>query len=164
MKFFGARRIFLFITAAVVLSFSIAFVARAQDNSGYRKVGLKHASRHSSMTAEPGSFETARAAFPAFCSDWERKLKDRERANLSAMRWEEKEGWQTGYYLGYSNILTCECKQSAKGFPIGTLTYTELHYYLVGHTLDEAKAAKPQPVAHTDTTELFRWDRDRWVY
>jgi len=66
MKFFGARRIFLFINAAVVLSFSIAFVARAQDNSGYRKVGLKHASRHSSMTAEPGSFETARAAFPAF--------------------------------------------------------------------------------------------------
>ena len=152
------RRSIICAAAAVSIATYAAIPARAQT----------HAARHhhaaSALTADPAAFEQARAAFPAFCQDWERKLKERERNALASIQWQEKEGWETGVYMGYSPILTCECRQSAKGFPVGTLTYSEIHYYLAGHTLDEAKAAKPQPVAKTDTTELFRWDTNKWVY
>ena len=163
MAISGWRRSIICVAIAASAGAYAAIPARAQQ-AHLASVAARHHHASASLTPEPGSFERARAAFPAFCQDWERKLKERERNALAAIQWTEKDGWETGVYMGYTPILTCECHQSAKGFPVGALTYSEVHYYLAGHTLDEAKGAKPQPVAKTDTTELFRWDTDKWVY
>jgi|SRR5579875_3494973 len=105
----------------------------------------------------------AAQAFPAFCKDWERKLHDREINNLQNLTFHFKDGWQTGTYISYSNVKSCNCK-TADGVPIGELTYQETEYYLAGHTIDEARHAKPKPVSVTNTTEIFRWDKTKWDY
>src|SRR5208337_4806020 len=66
-------------------------------------------------------FEQASKAFPSFCQDWEAKLRERERNNLSHIEWKENDGVKNGSYVGYSKITGCACKQSAKGIPIGRL-------------------------------------------
>lgn len=109
-------------------------------------------------------FERASAAFPSFCEDWERKLRERERHNLSSIKWQDKSGWKIGYYVGYGKILLCQCEASTRGMPVGKLKYQETNYYLAGKTIDEALHALPKATDVTITTELFRWGKDNWVY
>lgn len=109
-------------------------------------------------------FERARAAFSGFCKDWERKLSQRERDNLAAIKWKLENGWTVGQYLGYSKIRSCTCKQSPHGQPVGELTYGETNNYLTGKTVDEAKHAKPKSTLATETTEIFGWGNERWEY
>ncbi len=109
-------------------------------------------------------FKKAAALFPDFCKDWERKLHDREVNNQGHITWTMKDGWQTGTYTGYSPVQKCECHQSSDGYSIGKVTYDEFKYYIVGKTPDEAKHAKPKVTDDTATTELFRWDKEKWFY
>ena len=109
-------------------------------------------------------YKTASAEFPSFCKDWERKLRDRETNNLGHLTWQEKDGYQTATYTGYGPVQKCECHQSTDGYSIGKVTYDEFQYYLVGKTTDEAKQAKPKVTDSTATTELFRWDKNKWFY
>ncbi len=109
-------------------------------------------------------FKKAAAVFPAFCKDWERKLHDRELNNENHIAWQMKDGWETATYVGYSPIQKCECHQSRDGYSIGRLTYEEFSYYLTGKTPDDAKHTKPTVVESTATTELFRWDKNKWFY
>jgi hypothetical protein len=109
-------------------------------------------------------YKKAAAAFPAFCKHWQSLLHEREVYNLGRIQWVPKDGYQTGTYTGYSTIETCSCKQSDQGFAIGKLTYDEFTYYVAGKTADEARLAKPRPIAITLTTELFRWDHGKWFY
>jgi len=109
-------------------------------------------------------FKTASAQFPAFCKDWERKLHDREVNNLGHVAWTEKDGWETGTYTGYGPVQKCECHQSTDGYSIGKVTYEEFQYYLIGKTPQEAKSAQPKITDTTATTELFRWDKNKWFY
>jgi len=103
-------------------------------------------------------------AFPAFCQDWGRKLQSRDVNNVDNVSWQVKGGWETGTYIVYSPIKTCDTKRAANGQPIGELTYQETEYYLTGHTITEARHAHPKPVSVTNTTEIFRWDRTHWDY
>jgi len=109
-------------------------------------------------------FKKAAAEFPSFCKDWERKLQDREVNNQSHIAWQMKDGWETGTYTGYSPVSQCECHQSSDGYSIGKVKYDEFKYYIVGKTSDEAKHAKPRVTDDTATTELFRWDKEKWFY
>ncbi len=109
-------------------------------------------------------FKKAAAEFPSFCKDWERKLHDREVNNQSHIAWQTKDGWETGTYTGYSPVSQCECHQSSDGYSIGKVKYDEFKYYIVGKTPDEAKHAKPRVTDDTSTTELFRWDKEKWFY
>lgn len=109
-------------------------------------------------------FKKASAEFPSFCKDWERKLHDREVNNQSHIAWQMKDGWETGTYTGYSPVSQCECHQSSDGYSIGKVKYDEFKYYIVGKTPDEAKHAKPKVTDDTSTTELFRWDKEKWFY
>ena len=109
-------------------------------------------------------YKTASAEFPGFCKDWERKLHDRETNNLGHLTWQEKDGYETATYTGYGPVQKCECHQSSDGYSIGKVTYDEFQYYLVGKTTDEAKHAKPKVTDSTATTELFRWDKNKWFY
>ena len=109
-------------------------------------------------------FQKAAALFPSFCKDWERKLHDREVNNQSHIAWQMKDGWETGTYTGYSPVEQCECHQSTDGYSIGKVKYDEFKYYIVGKTTDDAKHAKPKITDDTATTELFRWDKEKWFY
>jgi hypothetical protein len=109
-------------------------------------------------------YKTASAEFPSFCKDWEHKLHEREVNNLDHLNWQEKDGYETATYTGYGPVQKCECHQSTDGFSIGKVTYDEFQYYLVGKTPDEAKHAKPKVTDSTATTELFRWDKNKWFY
>jgi hypothetical protein len=106
----------------------------------------------------------ASAHFPAFCRDWERKLVQRTENNLQHIVWKLEHGYETGTYVSYSRIRSCTCKAGTRGVPIGELTYQEVNYQLAGKTIDEARHSKPRPVGITNTTEIFRWGGNKWVY
>ncbi|MHB8382034.1 MAG: hypothetical protein ACYDC3_06800 [Candidatus Binataceae bacterium] len=107
-------------------------------------------------------YAKASAAFPAFCKNWEQKLKEREKNNLAHIAWRFDNGFQTALYTGYSTVESCESHQSAQGFSIGKLSYEEFHYLIKAKTVDEAKSTKATPVDDTHTTEIFRWDKGAW--
>lgn len=109
-------------------------------------------------------FKLATDTFPAFCSDWQRKLHSREIDNRNHLAWKDLGGWKSASYTGYSNIVTCECKKSSHGIPIGKLSYSEFTYNVMGHDLAEASHATPKQTSITITTEIFRWDKNHWVY
>jgi hypothetical protein len=109
-------------------------------------------------------YARAAAAFPHFCQDWARMLRDREANNLSLLNWQEKSGYETASYVGYSPIKTCECKESAEGIPLGKVTYDEEKYYVAGKTIDEAKHTPPKVLGVTHTLEIFSWDQNKWFY
>lgn len=109
-------------------------------------------------------FKKASVLFPAFCKDWEHKLREREVNNQKNIAWQAKDGYETGTYVGYGPVNYCEAHQSSEGFSIGKLKYDEVKYYIAGKTRDEAEHAKPQVQDTTATTELFRWDKGKWFY
>jgi hypothetical protein len=108
-------------------------------------------------------YKVASAKFPDFCKDWERKLHDREANNVGHVNWELKNGYETGTYVGYGPVKSCETHQSTDGFAIGKLTYDQYQYYEAGKTRDEAEKNK-RATDDTATTELFRWDKGKWFY
>ena len=75
-----------------------------------------------------------------------------------------KDGFQTATYTGYGDVKTCEAHQSKEGFSIGSITYEEFTYYLAGKTPEEALHGEKKPVSDTHTTEIFRWENNKWFY
>jgi hypothetical protein len=109
-------------------------------------------------------FKKAAALFPSFCQHWQEDLHQREVNNLSKLKFTPKDGYETTTYTGYGKISACESHQSRDGYSIGKITYEEFTYYLVGKSEDEARQAPPKPVGETHTTEIFRWENDKWFY
>lgn len=109
-------------------------------------------------------FKKAAALFPEFCHHWEQNLHDRETNNLAKLNFTEKDGYETATYTGYGKVAACESHQSKDGYSIGKITYEEFIYYIVGKTKDEAVHAVPRPVSDTHTTEIFRWENNKWFY
>lgn len=118
----------------------------------------------SGTPAERRLYARAAAAFPNFCHEWARMLRDRESNNLSSLNWKENGGYETASYVGYGPLKTCECKESAEGIPLGKVTYDEEDYYIVGKTVDEAKHSQPKVVRTVPTLEIFSWDQNKWFY
>jgi len=114
--------------------------------------------------AERRLYARAAAAFPSFCDDWQHKLRVREEDNLNSLSWQEKGGYETATYVGYSPIATCECKESAEGIPLGKVTYDQRQYYVAGRTVEDAKHSPPKVVGITHTLEIFSWDQNKWFY
>jgi len=109
-------------------------------------------------------FRKASALFPDFCKHWEQDLHDRETNNLSNLKFNEKDGYQTATYTAYGKVSGCESHQSKDGYSIGKITYEEFEYYIAGKSEDEARHAPPKTVSDTHTTEIFRWDNGKWFY
>ncbi|MGC2494948.1 hypothetical protein [Candidatus Binatus sp.] len=109
-------------------------------------------------------FRKASALFPDFCKHWEQDLHDRETNNLSNLKFNEKDGYQTATYTAYGKVSGCESHQSKDGYSIGKITYEEFEYYIAGRSADEARHAAPKTVSDTHTTEIFRWDNGKWFY
>ncbi|HEY9157087.1 hypothetical protein [Candidatus Binatus sp.] len=109
-------------------------------------------------------FKKAAALFPNFCRHWEQDLHDREINNLSKLKFRLKDGFETATYTAYGKVAGCESHQSKDGYSIGKITYEEFIYYLAGKSEDEARHAPPRAISDTRTTEIFRWDNDKWFY
>ena len=109
-------------------------------------------------------YRKASALFPDFCKHWGQDLQERETNNLSKLEFVPREGFQTATYTGYGKIAACESHQSKDGYSIGKLTYEEYTYYLSGKSEDEARHAVPKTINDLRTTEIFRWDKDKWFY
>ena len=109
-------------------------------------------------------FRKASALFPEFCRHWEQDLHDRETNNLSNLKFNEKDGYETATYTAYGKIAACESHQSKDGYSIGKITYEEFQYYIAGLSQAEARHAVPKIVSDTHTTEIFRWDNGKWFY
>ena len=109
-------------------------------------------------------FKKASEQFQDFCQHWEQNLRERERDNLSKLTFTLKDGFQTATYTGYGEVKTCEAHQSKEGFSIGKITYQEFTYYLAGKTPEEALHGEKKPISDTHTTEIFRWENNKWFY
>jgi hypothetical protein len=109
-------------------------------------------------------FKKASAQFQDFCRHWEQNLRERERDNLSKLMFTLKDGFQTATYTGYGDVKTCEAHQSKEGFSIGKIAYEEFTYYLAGKTPEEALQGEKKPISDTHTTEIFRWENNKWFY
>jgi hypothetical protein len=107
-------------------------------------------------------FKEASAQFPDFCRHWEQNLRERERNNLSKAVFTLKDGFHSATYTGYGEIRTCEAHQSKEGFSIGKITYEEFVYYLAGKTPEEAAHGEKKAISDTHTTEIFRWENNKW--
>ena len=109
-------------------------------------------------------FKIASATFPSFCKHWEQNLRDREVNNLNKLNFSEKDGFETATYTGYGKISGCESHQSKDGYSIGKLSYEEFIYYVAGKTREEARSAAPKAISDLHTTEIFRWENNKWFY
>jgi hypothetical protein len=109
-------------------------------------------------------FKVAFATFPDFCKHWEQNLRDREVNNVAKLNFSMKDGFETATYTGYGKIVGCEAHQSKDGYSIGKLSYEEFIYYIVGKTKEEARSAAPKAISDLHTTEIFRWENNKWFY
>lgn len=107
-------------------------------------------------------FRTAAAEFPAFCHDWQQKLAERTRWNLTQINWHVDHGLESGTYISYGAIDSCVTKLSSQGVPVGKLSYIEYTYALSGKTIDDAKHAQPKSVGTIRTLEIFSFDHNKW--
>lgn len=107
-------------------------------------------------------FRTAAAEFPAFCQDWQQKLAERTRWNLTQISWHVEHGLESGTYISYGAIDSCVTKLSSQGIPVGKLSYVEYTYALSGKTIEDAKHAQPKPVSTIRTLEIFSFDHNKW--
>jgi hypothetical protein len=110
--------------------------------------------------------ERMKATFAAFCETWFEKLRERERYNLSKVKWETApDGVVVGEYVGYDT--KAPGPQTVTGVektPIGKVVYMEYRLRRTGKSKDEALAAEPEIVERTEVTEIFRFERGAWVY
>jgi hypothetical protein len=111
-----------------------------------------------------GQDNDAASAFPKFCEEWMEKLDARERANVSHIKWEQRADGVLGTYVGYSREHTCELKEGTHSTPVGTITYRELRYEKRGNTQAEAEHSVANPIETTEVTEIFRYDKGKWIY
>lgn len=109
--------------------------------------------------------EAVRKKFEVFVSDWMEKLRERERFNVTKIKWRPVGGGVEGVYIGYDTanyrILPIS---NAETMPIGKIVYLELKLRLSGESEDAARSQQPEIVERVEVTELFRYDSGKWVY
>jgi hypothetical protein len=112
--------------------------------------------------------ERMKSTFADFCEDWVDKLRERERWNVSNIKWETSpDGAVVGEYVGYdtSNIgPQAQTVGNVDKTPIGKLVYLELRLRRTGSSKEEALGKEPEIVERTEVTEIFRFDRGHWIY
>lgn len=118
--------------------------------------------------AQPDTAHAASAKnFNGFCQSWMGKLAERERNNLSQVKFREHGDGVLAEYTGYSD-KPVRCETTATGVKanpfVGKLVYYELLYRRAGRTPKEARTSQPQVLRRVEVLELFRFDGTRWVY
>lgn len=114
------------------------------------------------LTATPVHAEET---FDSFCAEWMGKLAVREQQNLQKMQFAPENGRIVGAYKGYDKVpVRCQSRAKAGTPGVGTLVYHEVHYKMVGSTVEGAKTSAPQIVEKVEVMEIFRYDGKKWKY
>jgi hypothetical protein len=108
--------------------------------------------------------EDAVSAFPKFCEEWMHKLVVREQHNVTHIKWESGPGGVVGAYVGYTREHTCMTKDGTGKVPVGEIVYREIRYEKRGGTVPEAEQSIGRAVETTEVTEIFRFEKGKWVY
>jgi len=110
--------------------------------------------------------ERMKVTFAEFCDGWIDKLRERERYNISKIKWETSpDGAVVGEYVGYDTTTPGpQTVGNVDTTPIGKLVYMEFRLRRSGKSKEEALAHEPEIVERTEVTEIFRFDRSGWVY
>ena len=108
--------------------------------------------------------EDPTSQFESFCLDWMHKLEAREQNNVTHIQWQTNGGGVTGDYTGYTQEHTCIVKNGTASVPIGKITYREIRYQKQGGNVAEAEHSPARAVETTDVTEIFRYDKGKWIY
>lgn len=103
-------------------------------------------------------------AFEGFCTEWMHKLEAREQANVTHIKWETDSDGVHGDYIGYTQEHTCTMKTGTNSVPVGKITYREIRYEKRGPSIAEAEHSPSHPVETTEVTEIFRYDKGKWIY
>ena len=116
------------------------------------------------LLAAAARAEDPASQFESFCQEWMHKLEAREQNNVTHIQWQTTGGGGTGDYTGYTQEHTCTVKNGTASVPVGKITYREIRYQKQGTNIAEAEHSNPQPVETTDVTEIFRYDKGKWIY
>ena len=108
--------------------------------------------------------QDAAGAFPGFCEEWMHKLEVREQNNVSHIKWESNGDGVSGEYIAYTHEHTCAVKDGTGSVPVGEIVYREIRYEKRGGTQVEAEQSTARPVETTEVTEIFRYDKGKWIY
>jgi hypothetical protein len=131
------------------------------------KKGAKTAAKKADPDETPADkAERMKVTFADFCAGWFDKLRERERYNITKIKWETSpEGAAVGEYVGYDTLNPGpQTVTNVDTTPIGKLVYMELRLRRTGKSKEEALAHDPEIVERTEVTEIFRFDRSGWVY
>jgi hypothetical protein len=122
-----------------------------------------HKAASNKQTSKKATPEQVTGAFQTFCQEWMQKLAVRERDNIAHIKWSTKPDGVQGEYVGYTQDHTCVVKNEDTD-PVGEIAYQEVRYEKRGATVAEAEQNPPRPVETTAVTELFHFEKGKWVY
>lgn len=144
----------------VLLPILVVFGLLQGGNAEARPAKSGHAGKQAAQEPPP---EEVHKAFDVFCDQWMQKLAARESDNVAHISWNTGPDGVEGEYVGYTSEHSCVVKDGS-AVPVGKITYLEIRYAKRGRTLDEARQNPAQAVETTGVTEIFRYDRNKWIY
>ena len=148
-----------FVTILTLLAF--AFVAPA--GMVQAKTVKNHKAASNKQASKKATPEQIAEAFQTFCQEWMQKLAVREHDNIANIKWDTEPDGVHGEYVGYTQDHTCTVKDEYRQ-PVGKIAYQEVRYEKRGGTVGEAEKSPPHPVETTAVTELFRFEKGKWIY
>lgn len=113
--------------------------------------------------AKPGK-PTPGDEFKIFCTEWGKKLHEREVFNIKQIKWDSGQNWVQGTYIGYSDPLSCAVEADSGVVPVGKIIYHEFVYEKRGASVPEAEREPGKAVDTTEVTEIFRYQNGKWIY
>ena len=108
--------------------------------------------------------EVVASSFQSFCEEWMHKLEERQRDNISHLKWEPVADGVQGTYVGYEPQHTCKLMDGTEADPVAKVFYREVHYTKRGSTVAEAEQNPPKPVEIFEVQEIFHYLKGKWDY
>jgi hypothetical protein len=108
--------------------------------------------------------EKVASAFQAFCEEWMHKLAERERDNISHLKWEQVAGGVESTYVGYDQQHTCKLMEGTEADPVAKVFYREVHYTKRGPTIPEAEQSPAKPTQIFEVQEIFHYLKGKWDF
>jgi hypothetical protein len=148
--------------STMVTLLALALLAPSGSVQAQKTQTPKAGSAKPHASKKPAPEEVAQA-FQTFCQEWMQKLEARERDNIKNIKWNTTSEGVQGEYVAYSQEHTCVVKDEYQQ-PVGEITYQEVRYERRGATIAEAENNPPRPLEVTAVTEIFRYEKGKWIY
>jgi hypothetical protein len=141
----------------------VAMVGMARPLCATTQSAKAKKARAKSSTVKPAPTPDLTSSLQTFCEEWMDKLRAREKANVSTIKWETEPDGVRGSYVGYSTG-DHSCTLADGHTQVARIKYQEVRYQKVGATIGDAEKSQPQPIEVFDTTELFHYSKGKWDY